>query len=121
MHELIHVTRFVPHDVLAAFIVVAVDHHARSKIRTEATHQGRQPASCYSTCPGVQELKDLFKLKPGELMSSATQADLSSRHSAQRIRPPGLDGHLAAVALLPNFVGGSAAFVTGSGTCVKDD
>eukprot|EP00208_Stichococcus_sp_RCC1054_P008990 CAMPEP_0206151388 /NCGR_PEP_ID=MMETSP1473-20131121/38795_1 /ASSEMBLY_ACC=CAM_ASM_001109 /TAXON_ID=1461547 /ORGANISM="Stichococcus sp, Strain RCC1054" /LENGTH=1241 /DNA_ID=CAMNT_0053548933 /DNA_START=394 /DNA_END=4120 /DNA_ORIENTATION=+ len=51
------------------------------------------------------EMRDLFVLKPEEVCASVTQRDLAARHSAQRVCPPGLNDHLAAVARLPNFVG----------------
>ena len=52
-----------------------------------------------------QELRDLFRLDPGEALVSATQRQLHAMHAAQRRETPALTAHLAFLATLEGFAG----------------
>ena len=54
-----------------------------------------------------QDLRDLFRMEPEELLSSTTQKQLHELHAAERIATPELAAHLELLQTLPCYVGTS--------------
>ena len=56
-------------------------------------------------CPLLQDLRDLFRVDPQELVQSTTQQQLHELHAADRKATPELQAHLEVLQTLPCFSG----------------
>lgn len=68
-------------------------------------------ASCLTSLLVSQDLRDLFRMEPEELLESTTQKQLHELHAAERNVTSELAEHLQLLQTLPCYAGGGSSAV----------